>query len=113
MSQPRTTGKNYGARTQNFKDPRGNLIIDIPANPSKRKNVLHVSRPREDEPQSLTGITSNAAPLSCLFGIVCKCDKSLTLHYFFLFYIVRNFDSSFATMIVISSELGARILLGA
>ena len=54
---------------------------------------------------SLTGITSNAAPLSCLFGIVCRCDKSLTFHYFFLFYIVRNFDSSFATMIVISSEL--------
>ena len=51
---------------------------------------------------SLTGITSNAAPLSCLFGIVCRCDKSLTFHYF---YIVRNFDSSFATMIVISSEL--------
>ena len=51
---------------------------------------------------NLTGITSNAAPLSCLFGIVCRCDKSLTFHYF---YIVRNFDSSFATMIVISSEL--------
>ena len=43
---------------------------------------------------SLTGITSNAAPLSCLFGIVCRCDKSLTFHYFFSFYIVRNFDSS-------------------
>ena len=54
---------------------------------------------------SLTGITSNAAPLSCLFGIVCRCDKSLTFHYLFLFFIVRNFDSSFATMIIISSEL--------
>ena len=53
---------------------------------------------------SLTGITSNAAPLSCLFGIVCRCDKSLTFHYFFLFYIVRNFDSSFATIIVITSS---------